>query len=212
MRWRNLRRKVLPWDFFTNSFEGSTDSQTREVVELFLLYTTRIYNDINNNGTTNTFLNTVKYRRIQVRTVLLTSGFGSSTRGERHNSYYADHTIWPHQRAAHLVMFKIFVSRDPKNPITSSTLNCMTETQLPACMVQSQLLNSVAENSILCLHSRNSRICLHGPISTPNWLFFKILKFSAHLFRAWSHLHSRPISCLGVYYDNGDCHILYARA
>ena len=27
---------------------------------------------------------------------LLTSGFGSSTRGERHNSYYAGHSIWPH--------------------------------------------------------------------------------------------------------------------
>ena len=30
---------------------------------------------------------------VQVRKVLLTSDFGSSTRGERHNSYYADHTI-----------------------------------------------------------------------------------------------------------------------
>ena len=40
------------------------------------------------------------------------------------------------------------------------------------------ILNSMAENSILCLHGRNSVICLHGPISTFNWLFFKILKFS----------------------------------
>ena len=30
---------------------------------------------------------------LKVRTVLLTSLFRSSTRGERHNSYYADHTI-----------------------------------------------------------------------------------------------------------------------
>ena len=45
---------------------------------------------------------------------LLTSDFGSSTRGKRHKSYYADHTIGPHKRAAHLVMFKISVGRDLK--------------------------------------------------------------------------------------------------
>ena len=33
-----------------------------------------------------------------------------------------------------------------------------------------------------------------------------------HLFQAWRYPHSSPISCLGVYYDNGDCHILCARA
>ena len=38
---------------------------------------------------------------------LLTSDFGSSTRGERHNSYY------PH-RSAHFVMIKISVGRDRK--------------------------------------------------------------------------------------------------
>ena len=47
---------------------------------------------------------------VQIRTVLLTSDFGSSTRGERHNSYYTNHP----QRAAHLVMFQISVGRDPK--------------------------------------------------------------------------------------------------
>ena len=41
---------------------------------------------------------------------LLTSDFSSSTRGERHNPYYANHP----QRAVHLVMFKISVDRDPK--------------------------------------------------------------------------------------------------
>ena len=45
---------------------------------------------------------------VQVRTVLLTSDIGSSTRGERHKSYYANHP----QHAAHLVMLKISVSRD----------------------------------------------------------------------------------------------------
>ena len=42
---------------------------------------------------------------------LLTSGFGSSTWGERHNSYYVNHP----QHAAHLVMFKISVGRDLQN-------------------------------------------------------------------------------------------------
>ena len=37
------------------------------------------------------------------------------TRGERHNSYYAD----PTQQAVHLVMFKISVGRDQKNSTTS---------------------------------------------------------------------------------------------
>ena len=31
----------------------------------------------------------------------------------------------------------------------------------------------------------------------PAAVFFKILKFSAHRFRAWRHSHSSPISCLG---------------
>ena len=46
---------------------------------------------------------------------LLTSDFSSSTQGERHNSYYANHP----QHAVHLVMFKISVSKDKKNPTTS---------------------------------------------------------------------------------------------
>ena len=47
--------------------------------------------------------------------VLLTSDFGSSTQGETQNFYYADDTFWPHERAAHPVMLKISVGRDPKN-------------------------------------------------------------------------------------------------
>ena len=55
---------------------------------------------------------------------LLISNFGSSTQGERHNSYYANHP----KRTAHLVMFKISVGRDPKNPTTcfdGRELNCL---------------------------------------------------------------------------------------
>ena len=114
---------------------------------------------------------------VQVRTVLLTSDFGSSTQGERHNSYYADHTIWPHKCTAHPMMFKISVGRDPKNPTTSSmvkiqfsTSNSMAGTQLPACMVQ-------------CQPSTDS--------------FSKTSNSQDHLCRAWRHQHSSPISCLG---------------
>ena len=102
------------------------------------------HNDINNNDTTNIYSNTqYKYRRtllFQVRTVLLTSDFSSSTRGERHSSDYANHL----QHVAHLVMFKISVGRDPKHPTTSSTAQIQIlpqwqRTQLSATMAQSQL-------------------------------------------------------------------------
>ena len=55
---------------------------------------------------------------------LLMYDLGSSTRGERHNSYYAN----PTQRAEHLVMFKISDCRDPKNPTTSSTAQIQLST------------------------------------------------------------------------------------
>ena len=89
---------------------------------------------------------------VQVRTHLLVSDFGSSTRGERHNSYYANHP----QVSARLAMSKISVGRDPKNPS----------------------LRFSDPNSTRCLNGRNSTVSLHGPISTPNSLFFKIPKFS----------------------------------
>ena len=75
-----------------------------------------------------------------------------ATRGERPNSYNVNNP----QRAAHLVMFKISVGRDPKNSTTSFN----------------------GRNSTLCPMAENLTLCLHGPISTLNWLFFKILKFS----------------------------------
>ena len=130
-----------------------------------------------------------KYRRtlsFQVRTVLLTSNFGSSTLGERHNSYHANHS----KRAAHLVLFKISVGKDSKNPTTSSTAQIQlyastAGTQLSVSMVQSQHLN---------------------------WLFFKILKFSGPSLPGMTSSIFQPHFLSGVYYDNGDCHILIARA
>ena len=107
---------------------------------------------------------------------LLISDFSSSTRGERHNSYYADHTIWPHQRAAHLVIFKISVGRDRK------------KTQLH---LQRPKSNSRP-------NGRNSTLCHHGPISTLNWLFFKILKFSG------PSLPGMTLSTLQPHFLSGD--------
>ena len=51
----------------------------------------------------------------------------------------------------------------------------------------------------------------NGPNPTLNWLFSKILKFSGLFLPCmtsstlWHHFLS------GVYYENGDCHILYTR-
>ena len=66
-----------------------------------MLYTTRIHNDINNNAITNTYEKTQANTNTGDSVVsdtkgLLTPDFGS-TRRERQNSYYADHTIWPPQ-------------------------------------------------------------------------------------------------------------------
>ena len=68
--------------------------------------------------------------------------------------------------------------------------------------------NSYCANPIAKVE--NSTLCLHGPISTDP--FSKSSNSQDHLFLAWRHPHSNPISCLGVYYNNGDCHILCARA
>ena len=114
---------------------------------------------------------------VQVRTHLLTANFGSSAQGERHNSYYADHTIWPHQRAAYLAIFKISVSRDPKKkpnyifngPISTSTQS--QRTQFSDYMVQ----------------------CQPSIVVT-----FKILKFSANLFWAWRHPRASPFPVGGL--------------
>ena len=113
-----------------------------------------------------------------------------TTRGERHNSYYADHTIWPHQRAVHLVMFKISVGRDPKIPTTSSTI----------------------ENLTLCPNGRELNYL-------PPWsnINFQLTLFqNPQILRTISSGVTlstlQPYFLSGVYYDNCDCHILCARA
>ena len=59
-------------------------------------------------------------------------------------------------------------------------------------------------------HGRTPTSQHHGRTSIDS--FSKSSNSRDHLFRVWRHPHSSPIFCLGVYYDNGDCHILCARA
>ena len=91
---------------------------------------------------------------VLVRTVLLTSRLQFiDTKRERHNSYFANPTYNVRHISWCLRSQFISAGRGPKNLTTSSTVEntSMAETQL---------------------------LCLHGSMSTPNWLFFKILKFS----------------------------------
>ena len=70
----------------------------------------------------------------QVRTVLWTFEFGSSTRGERHNSYYTDHTILTIPNAQRI----LWCLRSP--PVEIRKLNSSTEWPNPQLLdFQSQL-------------------------------------------------------------------------
>ena len=103
---------------------------------------------------------------------LLTSNFISSTRGERHNSekFFVIILYLPQPKcSAHLVVFKISVCRDLKNPTTSFNSSAsMTETQPSGYNLN---LNSVF------LKSSN-----YHPISSGHDII---------------HPHSGFISCLG---------------
>ena len=121
---------------------------------------------------------------VQVRTVLLTSDFGSSTPGERHNSYYANHP----QRAAHLLIFKIWIHLRWSGP-EKFNRRC-----------NGSKLNSMVENSILWPNGRNSLVCLHGPMSTFN--FQLTLSQNPQILRTISSGHDAihtlaPFSCRG---------------
>ena len=100
----------------------------------------------------------------------------------RRETQFSKNLCWPHKRAADFVMFKISVCRVPKNTSTSSTAQIQLSTQISAS------------------------------ISTLNCLFFKILKFSGLSLPGMTSSTLQPISYSGVYYDNGDCQILCARA
>ena len=98
-----------------------------------------------------------KYRRKQAGLCcsdtngLLTSDFGSSTRWESHNSHYTNHTIWHHPKVR----------------------------RIPWCL-RSQFIfaDRDPKNLTAAATVETSTLSHHGPISTLNWPFFKILKFS----------------------------------
>ena len=73
-------------------------------------------------------------------------------RGERHNAYYANHP----QRAVHLVMFKISVSRDPKNPSTSSKAQILHSTD---SFQNPQILRTISSGHDV----------IHTPVPFPVW-------------------------------------------
>ena len=74
---------------------------------------------------------------------------------------------------------------------------------LPVEIRKTQHFDSMAE-------SPSSR--LHGPMSTFNWTFIKILKFSGPSPPGMTSSTHQPHFLSWVYYDNGDCHILCERA
>ena len=95
-------------------------------------------------------------------------------------------------------------------------------------------LNSMAENSILCPNGRNLIVGLHGPISNPQLhgqtstsqhhgristshhhhgqtlieIFFKIFQILSPSLLGMISSTLQPHFLSGVYYDNGECHIL----
>ena len=112
---------------------------------------------------------------------LLIPDFSSSTRGERHNSYYADPTnVW---RILWFLRSQFISAGQDPNRLTAAA---MVENSMP----QRQKLNSLPLWSYL------------------NFSTDSFSKSQDHLFQAWHHQHSSPISCVRVYYDNGDRHIL----
>ena len=70
-------------------------------------------------------------------------------------------------------------------------------------MVQSQILNTMVGTQLLLSASMadNPTVGLHGPKSTPNWLFFKIFKFSGHSLPGMTSFTLQPHFLSGIYYD-----------
>ena len=118
--------------------------------------------------------------QVQMRLLISWLQFIDTRRETQFLKVFRNHSMLtpPRQCTAHLVVFKISIHLHPQ---------------------RSKILTAAAmvENTTLCPNGRNSFVCRHGPMSTLNWLFFKIREFSAHLFWAWRHPHSSPISCQG---------------
>ena len=150
------------------------------IKNIFLLFSTL------RNKMQNTYANTGRICCFRYELVYLFLTFVSSTRGERHNFYYADHLQW----AAHLVMFKICVGKDLQNLTTY--LNCIRTNSPPQWLKL---------NSLPIWSNINSQLTL-----------FQNPQIIRTISSGHDVIHT-PIHFLsGVYNDNGDCHILCARA
>ena len=128
---------------------------------------------------------------VQVRTHLLTSDFGSSTRGERQLlNVFRNHTT--PRCSIHLT-------------VQSQFLNIIVGPQLLTITVGPQFQLSAIE-------ADNLTVCSHSSKSTLNWLFFKIFKFPGPCLPGMTSFTLQLHFLSGVYYDNCDCHILCAQA
>ena len=114
----------------------------------FLLLYSHNHNEINLNSA-DTDAKTQADSVVSDRNGLLISDFGSWWHEERDTILKS--LCWHHKRAAHPVIFKISVGRDPK--ILTTSFN--------------------GPNPTLCLNGRNSTFCLHGPISTSQLTLFQ---------------------------------------
>ena len=156
---------------------------------------------------------------LQVWTHSLTSDFSSSIRGERHNSlksfvsYYSNNTLNIRHISWCFRSQFIFAGRDPKNLTVAAMVENsmlwqrtpfsapMAEVQLSACMVRSQILNCIVRPQLL-----NTMV-----VPQLN-LFFKFFQILSPSLPSMISSTLQPNFLSGVYYDNGDCHILCVRA
>ena len=129
----------------------------------------------------------------QVRTVLLISDFGPWLHEERETQFlkvFANHTIWlhPNARGTLWCLKSPFISTglDSKNLTAAATVDNSNR-----CLNR-QKLNSLPSLSNLIYADNLQK---RSPITTV--FFAKFSNSLDHLFRAWRHPHSTPISCLG---------------
>ena len=81
-------------------------------------------------------------------------------------------------------------------------LNTMIGSQFLNTMIRPQFLNTMVLTQLQPSASMadNPTVYLHGPKSTPNWLFFKIFKFSGPSLPGMMSFTLKPYFLSGVYY------------
>ena len=182
-----------------------------------------IYNTLANTIQTNTGGN----RRMQIQagsiiqeqTHLLTSDFGSSTRGERQFlKVFRNYTMLTTPPT--LGTFRGGLDLNSSLPVEIRKIQPYTSTvETPTTRLHGRELTSLSQwQKLNCLpawpnlKSSTSTVCLNGPKSTPNWLLFKIFKFSGPSLPGLTTFTLQLHFLSGVYNDNCDCHIFCVRA